>query len=111
MFEHASDATWALTQNGAILAERPLKVDAAADGGRQADTAAAAAAAKGKGKWRAPEGGVANPTEEVRCFVGNLAWEVRAASHGLSCSLHIYCRSDLGCLVCLWIATCDGLQV
>ena len=74
MFEHASDATWALTQNGALLADRPLMVDAAADGGRQADAAAAAAAAKGKGKWRAPEGGGANPTEEVRCFVGNLAF-------------------------------------
>ena len=84
-------------RTGALLADRPLKVDAAADGGRQADAAAAAAAAKGKGKWRAPEGGAANPTEEVRCFVGNLAWEVRAASHGLSCSRRpaAHLRSDL----------------
>ena len=82
-------------RTGALLADRPLKVDAAADGGRQADAAAAAAAAKGKGKWRAPEAGAANPTEEVRCFVGNLAWEVRAASHGLSCSQASCCTSSV----------------
>eukprot|EP01051_Picozoa_sp_SAG22_P004667 SAG22_NODE_257_length_13543_cov_26.100417_5_plen_252_part_00 len=78
LFESATDAGW-VVQNlgGAELNGRPMKVDAAADGGRRPEDAAAAV---GKVKWQKPAGGnsadLANPTGEVRCFVGNLEFSL-----------------------------------
>jgi RNA recognition motif-containing protein len=73
IFARAADAKWVVAEkNGALLHERAMKIDAAADGGRPEDVAAAA----GKTEWQAPEQSATNPTGEVRCFVGNLAFSM-----------------------------------
>jgi RNA recognition motif-containing protein len=73
VFESAIDAKWVVEEmNGAILQERPMKLDFAPDGGRQQDVEAAA----GKIEWQAPDQSADNPTAEVRCFVGNLPFSM-----------------------------------
>eukprot|EP01052_Picozoa_sp_SAG31_P038518 SAG31_NODE_5166_length_2704_cov_2.110940_3_plen_137_part_00 len=67
VFGSAADAEAALGHHGELLRGRPMKIDAAADGGRRAEDVAAA---EGKVKWRPPPDRAANPTDEVRCFVG-----------------------------------------
>ena len=73
VFGSAKDAKWAVKQNGVDLHNRPMKIDGAADGGkREADVMAAV----GKVKWQAPAAPAANPTSEIRCFIGNLEFSL-----------------------------------
>jgi nucleolin len=66
-----ADAKRALKLAGAELCGRPMKVDAAEDVG-----VAASRMAMGKAKWAPPAAAAANPTSEVRCFVGNLEFSL-----------------------------------